>query len=387
MKTSKISNTTIIYAVLLLSFFPLQLFSQMGKDDAYLDGVTNEENYLPLCSESNDKIVDLMVMCHGGEGRPNYTKDELKSYVFRFNKAGNFEWLFDGFLFLEDRTKVYDVSKGHAFSQDAYMFQKDRAKKQEWEWLLERVFAPGESVFALNDLIKEYSLLEKTPLRKRKIILSIPEPLSGLQDWGELVGKTLDFAIDADRVAAVKWYVDELVSRFESKQFEHIELSGFYWLRTNDELTFQLIPTIASYIHGKGYKFYWRPSYGRFRGAAWKEYNFDAAYLTPDHLTTSKFQKINVERACTYASINNMGLEIDLNNLVKQYTSYRTKFTEYMAVYNNKNVFEKAAMSYQDGDGIFYEMSKGASCDLINIYDQILDAVATRQLKADIECK
>jgi hypothetical protein len=364
----------------------MYLYSQRGKDDSYLDAIVNNETYLQMCSDSNDKIVDLMVMYYGANGRPKYTKEELKSYVFRYNDSGKFEWLFDGFLFLEDRTEVDLVEKGYAFEQNAYLFQKHRARKQEWMWLLDRTFDPNEGLSALNDLISEFSAIEKPPLRKRKVILSLPEPLSGQLDWGQLNNKTLDFANDSDRVKAVKWYVDELISRFNIKNFKNLELSGFYWFRTNDELSFQLMPEIASYIHSKGYKFYWRPSYGRFRGSAWKSYGFDAAYLTPDHLTTSWFKKINVVRACTYASEYSMGLEIDLNKLVKQYGNYRTKFEDYMNVYKDSNVFDKAAMSYQDGDGIFYEMSKTSNGELNNIYNRILNEVVIRQKIADLEC-
>jgi hypothetical protein len=363
---------------------PLQLFSQRGKNDSYLDNIKNEENYLPLYSKSNDKIVDIVVLTHGGKGRLEYNKDQLRPYVYRYNENGDFEWLFDGFLFREDRT---NMGTGHAFEQHAYLFQKDRARKSEWEWLLNRIFTPGESLFALNELIKDMSIVAGTPpARKRKVVLSIPEPLSGQLDWGTLDGRTLYFACDSDRVVAVRWYIDELIDRFNSEGFEHIELSGFYWLRTNNELSFQLMPIIASYIKSKGYKFYWRPSYGRFRGETWKQYNFDAAYLTPDHLTTSWFQKINVVRACTYASMYNMGLEIDLDDLVKRYANYRTKFSEYIEVYTDKNVFSKAAMSYQDGDGIFHLMSRSTNPALNSIYIQVTDSVASRQKRADEQC-
>ncbi len=373
-----------VYIVLAFSVMFQPLYSQVNTNDAYLDSITNEETYLSFCSESNDKITDLLVMYHGGAERLKYTKDELRSYVYRYNAAGEFEWLFDGYLFLEDRT---DIGTGHAFEQHAYLFQKDRARKTEWKWLLDRIFTPGESVSALNDLIDEMAFKEAVPARKRKVILSIPEPLSGQLGWGSLDGRPLDFANDSDRVDAVKWYIDELATRFDAKEFDHLELSGFYWLRSNDELTFQLMPIIASYIKSKGYKFYWRPSYRRFRGDSWREHGFDAAYLTPDHLTTSAFKKVNVDRACTYASLNNMGLELDLNNLVRRFANYRTKFYDYMSVYTENNVFDKAAMSFQDGHGIFHEMSQSDNEELKAIYNHVLDVVAERQKRADTRCK
>ncbi len=372
----------VILLFVLISTLSFQLFSQRGSNDSYLDNVENKESYLPLYSKSNDQIVDLIVMAHGGDKRLKYTKDQLKSYVYKHKDVGEIEWLFDGFLFYEDRT---DIGNGHAFEQHAYLFQKDRARRIEWEWLLDRVFAPGESLSALNELIDSISVVKGSPpKRKRKVVLSIPEPLSGQLDWGTLNGKVIDFANESDRMSALKWYIDELIDRFNSIEYEHIELSGFYWLSNTNELSFELMPAIVSHIKSKEYKFYWRPSYGRFRGESWKTYGFDAVYLTPDHLTTSWFKKINIERACTYASVFNMGLEIDLDNLVRRYPLYQTKFSHYMQVYSEKNVFTKAAMSYKDGDGIFHEMSQSSNPALHNIYKQVIEKVAVRQKRADI---
>lgn len=375
-KKSTIVIIFIISAVVSIS-------AQVGTDDTYLSSAPNNNTYLPICSETNDKIVDLMVIPQGGIQRLEYTKEQLKPYVYRWTSQGEFQWLFDGFLFYEDRTFI---GEGHAFEQKAFIYSKDRARKSEWEWLLNRVFAPGVGMSALNEVIDDMSKVETAPKRKRKIILSIPEAMTGQFDWGELNGAKLDFAIDSNRVEAIRWYIDELIDRFDSKQYAHLELSGFYWLRDNNELSFQLMPIIASYIRSKGYKFYWRPSYRSHRGRSWRTHRFDAVYLKPDHLTTSAFEKVNVERACTYASLYNMGLEIDLNQLVIQYSNYRTKFNEYIEVYSAKNVLEKAAMSYQDGDAVFHKLSNHTNPDLKNIYNKVMDIVNTRQTKADNSC-
>lgn len=376
-------NLFLQLSLLVFFLFPTILFSQRGVDDSYLDKMTNEEKYLPLCSGNNDQIVDLVVLTHGGNNRLQYTKEQLIPYVYKYNTNGDFEWLFDGFLFQEDRT---NIGGGHAFEQKVYLHQKDRARKTEWEWLLNRIFTLGESIDALNSLIEDLGKVESLPARRRKVILSIPEPLSGQLDWGSLNGKELDFANDSNRMEAVRWYIDELIQRFNAGGYQNLDLSGFYWLREDNELSFHLMPLISSYIKSKGYKLYWRPSYGRFRGNSWKTNKFDVAYLKPDHLTTSWFEKKNVERACTYASRYNMGLEIDLDKLVRQYANYRTKFNEYMEVYTDKNVFAKAAMSYQDGDAILYELSQSKNQTLNKIYAQVVDSVAARQRRADKLC-
>jgi hypothetical protein len=54
-----------------------------------------------------------------------------------------------------------------------------------------------------------------------------------------------------------------------------------------------------------------------------------------------------------------------------------------MEVYSEQNVFTKAAMSYKDGDGIIYEMSQSPNSALNDIYNQVIDSVAARQIRAD----
>lgn len=353
------------------------LHAQLKADDSYLLKISNSQQYLPIGSDANDKIVDLAILYQGGIERLNFTREEIIPYVYRWTTDGELEWLFDGFLFHEDRT-----FEGHAFEQEAYRFQKNRARKTEWEWLIDRVFEPGRAVSVLNHVIEEQRVIGNVPKRKRKVVLSLPEPLSGQLDWGELNGRSLDFANDADRVEAVKWYIDQLISRYNGYGFQHLELSGFYWLRQDNELSFQLMPEIAAYIKSIGYKFYWRPQYQKHRGKTWKVNGFDAAYLQPNYFLNSSFNKESLVKACTYASLYNMGLEIDIDAAISNST-HQVKFNDYMDVFTQQHVFEKAAMSFSDGGKTYYELSKSLNSVLQGVYKKITDYVATRQKKAD----
>lgn len=363
--------------MLAILFSSVLLNAQLKADDSYLLKLTNSQNYLPLGSSSNDEIVDLAVLYQGGVERLEFTRQEIIPYVYRWTSNGDLEWLFDGFLFHEDRT--FD---GYAFEQEAFRYQKNRARKSEWIWLINRIFEPAKSIHVLNQVIDEQSKIGNVPKRKRKVIISLPEPLSGQLDWGELNGKNLDFARDEDRIEAVKWYVDELIRNFNEGNFQHLELSGFYWLRQDNELTFQLMPQIAAYIKSEGYKFYWRPQYQKHRGKTWRINGFDAAYLQPNYFLNSDFNKLSLEKACTYASLYNMGLEVDIESAITNAT-HQSKFTEYMEVFTNKKVFEKAAMSFSDGGKTFYELSKTTTPALQNIFKIITNYVAERQKRTD----
>lgn len=46
--------------------------------------------------------------------------------------------------------------------------------------------------------------------------------------WGSLGGRRMDFAKGADRVAACKWYIDQVRRRFDEGNYQYVELAGFY---------------------------------------------------------------------------------------------------------------------------------------------------------------
>ena len=49
--------------------------------------------------------------------------------------------------------------------------------------------------------------------------------------WGELGGRRLDFNSNEDRVAACRWYIDQVRARGAQGDYKYIDLAGFYWIR------------------------------------------------------------------------------------------------------------------------------------------------------------
>lgn len=65
---------------------------------------------------------------------------------------------------------------------------------------------------------------------KANIFPSILYPTKGTADkFGEVYGKKLDLRDPADRLASIKWMVDEQIRQFESHHYQNLRLAGFYW--------------------------------------------------------------------------------------------------------------------------------------------------------------
>ncbi|MGI6074439.1 MAG: DUF4855 domain-containing protein [Fermentimonas sp.] len=371
-------RTKIIFIIFFFfNSFCISVYSQYGADDSYLDNIENNYEYLPIYTPNTGYIADLVLIYQGGDARLAYTKEQIAPYVYKTNEEGGIDWLFDGFLFLETRT-----FNGYAFEQSAYGHETYRARKQEWISLLDKVFEEGKAVSALNSVLSDLSDAGHTPLRKRKVIISLPEPLSGQKDWGTLNGKPLDFSIDADRLEALKWYVDEVIRRFDEHKYRHIELAGFYWLKESDDLSERLISPTSKYINSRGYILNWIPNWGPHRGENWRLRNFNSAYIQPNTFFSTG-NSSNLPRVCTYAALHNMGLEVEFDwNLANE--SYQQKLHDYYDNFDKYKVLEKSAIAYYEGGRQFLtQLVYGTTPGLKSLYKRVTDVIIERQRRVD----
>ena len=114
------------------------------------------------------------------------------------------------------------------------------AGKEQWQELIDYYFTKGNCADALEQAVKEATArLGKAPC-KRRVIIMIPDPIihrhyidttTTTTYWGELGGRRLDFNSNEDRVAACRWYIDQVRARFAQGDYKYIDLAGFYWIR------------------------------------------------------------------------------------------------------------------------------------------------------------
>ena len=146
-----------------------------------------------------------------------------------------------------------------------------------------------------------------------KVILMIPYPWAvdwpNGESWGKVDGRALHFGTQADRVAAVNWFVETAVSEWKARGFSEVLLSGFYWLEEalgtvknlEDE---DLLPQVSRHIHAQpgDLRFFWCPynastSPGHKNWTDWAALGFDVATLQPgfihDGVTVDRFRVVD----------------------------------------------------------------------------------------------
>ena len=319
-------------------------------------------------------ISDLALIYHGGTQRPAWTANELAPYLHR-EKSGNAEWLFDGFLFLEifDNLQNYDYDPG---------FGHRTAGKAQWEGLLDRYFGDQKGPDALEFLLDSLSQKGKIPVRRRQVVLSIPCPVNGFTEWGELNGKKLNFNNPDDQVQAACWFIDEALKKWNRKNYKHIQLNGFYWVHEDAFQSDKALPFVKKYLEAKNYQFLWIPYWGAKGKGEWKKLGFDFAWQQPNYFFATDIPKQQLTDACVFAKEHQMGLEMEFDERIAQ-PEFRERFYDYINTFNENNVWKQYPVAYYEGGGVWLQMSKSKDPEMKKMLDLLGNIIVERQARAD----
>jgi hypothetical protein len=290
--------------------------------------------------QSDNPVSDLVLIYDGGLHRQPWTIERMRPYIYREN-SGKTEYLFDGFLFLEIFDNVKNIGYGPGYKTNS-------APKADWQSLLDTYFSEQLSFGALETILSELAVKGEVPLRKRKVIISIPTPVNGFTGWGSIGGKALDFSRIDDQMTAVKWYIDEAVQRWIAKKYKHIELAGFYWVHENAGTYENAMKLTKVHVQSKGMKFYWIPYYGSTGGANWKALGIDYAYEQPNYFFNTARPYSRLKDACNFAAINSMAMEMEFDYRVSQ-PEFKTRFYDYVKSFTENKIWELKAVAYYEG--------------------------------------
>lgn len=289
-------------------------------------------------------VNDVVLMYYGASWRMKWTPEQLQPLVTHRFTDGHTDWMFPGFLFLEFTNNEKRFFNYHT-DKDTEL---NSAKREDWLWLQDRLFAKGKDLDGLDKCIDNAIKQLGTPPFRHKVIVNVPTPIIGHKSWGTLNGKKMNFSKTADRIAAAKWYIDTFIERFNQQGFKNIDLDGFYWcdewIGENDD---ELVKTVANYIHSKNMHFYWIPFFNSRRASQWQEFGFDIAYLQPGHFFHPNVADSRLDEACQRARNWGMGLEMEFD---KRYftkrNQYQKRFPAYIDAFERNGVWENSAIAY-----------------------------------------
>lgn len=244
----------------------------------------------------------------------NWTKEDFIPYVSYVDKEGKpIDTFFDGILLLGLRNPG-----GRTFAATNNIEQA--SYKDDWQWYLDKTFAADGDLNSLNEAMKEVSeKLGKTGL-KEKVVISIPFPDPIQLDFGDVDGdgisECLNPSVDpvnaiANQKKVVKWYIDELLKKWNESGYSNLELSGLYWLEEGVNKG-DVEKYTSSLAHENNLKMFWIPWFGATGYPQWKRFGFDAVAFQPNH----SFDGTSTQRlsdAANFAKEYGMGIELELD--------------------------------------------------------------------------
>lgn len=232
----------------------------------------------------------------------------------------------DDFLPLVTYVNSEGKVAGHMFDTIQFMpYTGMPCSQASWAAYLDDLFTPGRQLPAL-----EAAMIKSGFITKEKVVLSLPYPDYMQSDFGDLgrMGEPLSLIPDPNnrqanirnRVAAVQWYYDEMMQRWNNAGFEHLELAGIYWYKESMDPKIdgevELLQSIARMVKAKGQNFIWIPYYGANGVENWRSYGFTHVFLQPNYYATQDPPGDRMDQAAALARKYNTGIELELDNRV-----------------------------------------------------------------------
>lgn len=222
--------------------------------------------------------------------------------------------MFEAFLFQPSPNFLYDGSA----ENDG---MAELTKKDWLHYIHDFEFAEGVNVDALEEAVGEtQKLLGKS--YKAGVYMSLFMPVKSVTNFGEVDGRSLDFSKKEDRMAAVKWMVDEQIRQFNAKNYQNLEITGFYWFHESidyrDDETLEVIKYATDYVRSLGYITIWAPFFASPAYDRWKEYGFDLATMQPNYFLYGSPNGGGEERLTQAAAASKrcgIGVEIELEDV------------------------------------------------------------------------
>lgn len=330
------------------------------------------DSFLPLSHGSGSGASDIVLIYQGGTDRLPWTVEQFAPYVSARGSRGREHWLFDGFLFIE-----YRDNRGHDYASG---YGHKPARQEDWLWLIERNFAPGTGVSALDQAINLASERLGAPERPRQVILTLPQPIPSLRNWGTLNGRAVDFADPKDRIAACRWHIETALAKWETLHPQHLKLAGFYWVAEDSSLDVTILREVAKIIRARGLRFFWIPFWRAAGAGNWSRLGFDAAYQQPNHFFHPDVKDKRLDDACAFALRHRMGLEFEFDKRACDSPDlYRPRLYSYLRVFEANRVGKRSAMAYYEGGGALLQMFHSSDKRCREDYQAVADWVIGRQ--------
>ncbi|WP_409341266.1 DUF4855 domain-containing protein [Paenibacillus sp. MBLB4367] len=295
----------------------------------------------PGSEQTRGAVNDYLVYAGwhtNGTVRHDKTKEMLLPAVAYIDPAKQIkDMMFDSFTFLPYAT----ASSGRSLIFKSGATANQVSNKQDWQEYIDFLFDGTYQLAALNEAVGEAKAALNQPGYQGKVKIAIPNPVGAQNAFGVIDGVNLNFnqadvgneQALANRVKAVKWYVDQILQRWDPAKYPNLRLDGFYWLDESvhyylDNIEESLVMQAIAYIHQQNKIVHWIPFFQASGFEKWKYYGFDYAVMQPNYAFQDAAPVTRPTDTAVLAKRYGLGIEMELRNIVNE--TDRQKYYQYV---------------------------------------------------------
>lgn len=325
--------------------------------------------------------LGLLYNGHYPNNKGDWTKERIIPNISYVNQAGEpVDRLFDGVLYLGLTSPA-----GRGFD--------GKANLEDWTWYLDKTFAANGDMQQLNEAAKEVGAKLGQPTLKEKVVLMIPDPGEGLDNFGVVNGESLSFNAStvgeekalANRVKAVQWWLDQVKARWTQAGYSHLELVGIYWLEeqiSTGATGPDLLRSVGTQVHAMDLKFFWIPHSLAYKSYMWKEVGFDAVAFQPNYF----FEEMDYDRledAANTAKRYGMSLELEFDDRMLTDGVFRERYIDYLNSGVDTGLMQSGFKAYYQGNDAVYNTAVSTDPASRVLYDWLYQFVKGTYVKND----
>ena len=305
---------------------------------------------------------DVCLLYHRVD-RPGYSENEVLRYLAYVGTDGSIkDTLFDSVLFLQSGDLPSGKSNNAAIT------------KADLDWMLDSIFADDKNLGAMEKAaakIKSELGLDKN--FKYGVGITIYKPTIGTE-YGDYNGDGKSDMInnEADRIAAIEAYMNDVEKRFKEAGYEHLELMGYYWYHegiyteNNDPA---IIKETAKKCDAHGYDLFWIPWYNAPGVDFWKDCDIDVAVMQPSYAFDKAVGTGRLEQAANYIRQYGMGIEIEIGSANLSDTELRQRYIEYLMGGVKYGYMKNCIHMYYQEVTAYYAASTSGDPKVRQLYD------------------
>lgn len=274
----------------------------------------------------------------------------LLAYTGEHGELGT--WTKEDFLPMVGYRTVDGYMRDQMFDTILFLpYQTIPATKESWTMYMNDLFGSNKQLDALNQAMREYNRLRgtlyTTPTQEN-VVLALPYPNANQTNFGQLNEKKPSLSFNPagigeeqaylNRKAALEWYFQELMKRWNKEEYAYLKLEGIYWFHELVEDSApkerQLIRDMGSMVHDEALRYYWIPYFGAPGVSEWKSLYFDKAFLQPSYYSD---KPVGIDRIQGVLDVvNKYDMDIEIEGDWKMYNDpkfYQTYYNQLVATH------------------------------------------------------